>query len=341
MRKIIKTLALVALDLIRASVLLGGFGSLVAALLALLGRIRPGFDIVAHFALAGFLVSLLALVLALVTRMRGRWSPVALAAAGALVWGSLIAPEYLRVLGQQRVAPQDETLTVMQFNLWGANVDPKGTAAAVLKVNADVLVLEETADSSFPIIQALKARYPYQTGCRDPYPCSTMILSKVAPLASGGYAIPFGRANMAWATLPGKDGPFTVVGVHHSWPNPIGAQAQQVGWTAETLKQFDQSSLILAGDFNSTPWSRALKVQDRSFGLRRRTFAVASWPARVFDRRPIPFPAPLMPLDHVYAGEAWKTVAVRRGPRLGSDHYPVLVTLTRAGPPVAKDQGRS
>ena len=38
-------------------------------------------------------------------------------------------------------------------------------------------------------------------------------------------------------------------------------------------------------------------------------------------------PFALLPIDHVYAGPGWRTVRAERGPRLGSDHYPVIVTL--------------
>ena len=34
-----------------------------------------------------------------------------------------------------------------------------------------------------------------------------------------------------------------------------------------------------------------------------------------------------MPIDHVYAGAAWQTIMVRRGPSMGSDHYPLVVDL--------------
>ena len=61
------------------------------------------------------------------------------------------------------------------------------------------------------------------------------------------------------------------------------------------------------------------------FGLERRTKALFSWPAYLGAKVPFPF----LPIDHVYAGKAWRTVSVKRGPRLGSDHYPVFVTLAR------------
>jgi endonuclease/exonuclease/phosphatase (EEP) superfamily protein YafD len=87
--------------------------------------------------------------------------------------------------------------------------------------------------------------------------------------------------------------------------------------------------MIIAGDFNSTPWSFALRRQDRLFGIERRTRALATWPARTL-RSEAPFP--FLPIDHVYAGKGWRTVSMQRGPRLGSDHYPVIVVLQATDP---------
>jgi endonuclease/exonuclease/phosphatase (EEP) superfamily protein YafD len=91
---------------------------------------------------------------------------------------------------------------------------------------------------------------------------------------------------------------------------------------------FEARRLILTGDFNSAPWSFTLRRFDRRVGLRRRTRALATWPTRRFA-----MPFPFLAIDHVYAGSDWKTVSVRRGPRLGSDHFPVVVILERTTGP--------
>ena len=91
---------------------------------------------------------------------------------------------------------------------------------------------------------------------------------------------------------------------------------------------------IVAGDFNVTPWSFALRRQDRALDLVRRTVLMPSWPAGRLSHNRVPAPFPYLPIDHIYAGRGWETVSVERGPRLGSDHYPVVVRLA----PVAARQ---
>jgi endonuclease/exonuclease/phosphatase (EEP) superfamily protein YafD len=87
--------------------------------------------------------------------------------------------------------------------------------------------------------------------------------------------------------------------------------------------------MILSGDFNSTPWSFALRRLDGGLApLTRRTHAFFSWPANVARMRKA-FPLPLMPIDHVYAGPDWRTAGLRRLPRSASDHYAVMATFVR------------
>ena len=230
----------------------------------------------------------------------------------------------------------------MQFNLWELNFARDAAVRWILTQDPDIVVIEEATP---PVPNALRARYPYQSGCSPEGFCSTMILAKHKPLASG----PQFRLMTAWATYPSVGGAITVVGTHLAWPWPPGRQQAQSARLASLLKTFPADRTIVAGDFNSTPWSFALRRQDQLFGLQRRTKAVFSWPAdgivHITPARHRPkamfywpivtigfvqpgSPAPLFPIDQVYAGKAWRTVSVERGPKLGSDHYPVVVTLT-------------
>jgi endonuclease/exonuclease/phosphatase (EEP) superfamily protein YafD len=95
------------------------------------------------------------------------------------------------------------------------------------------------------------------------------------------------------------------------------------------MDAFDRKSLIVAGDFNSTPWSFSLRRQDAEFGLERRTRALFTFPVQPYSRYKLRSPFPLFPIDQIYAGSDWKTVSVTRGPRLGSDHLATIAVLTR------------
>ncbi len=101
---------------------------------------------------------------------------------------------------------------------------------------------------------------------------------------------------------------------------------------AARIQALGDPAAILAGDFNAAPWSFALRRQDaalQNLGLARLTRALFTWPTPRFRRFALPSPVPLLPIDHVYAGANWRAVSVTGGPPLGSDHFPVVVTVER------------
>ena len=326
---LVQWLAALPLELIRASLLVAAFGSATLALCALLGRFSALLDVVSHFALPAFLGTLVVLVLALLVNRREHRSAASLAALGLACWGLLIGPDFAARLLSRNAPAGGEMVRIVQLNVWAFNYDKHGTSDWILAQNADVIVLEEVAAPSMSVVRKLSDRYPFVQTCAQPSPCSTVILSRTQPLRAGGQLFTGSQSALTWMTLPAAGGDFTITGVHQSWPFPLSDQAPQTKITAETLRMFDPASLIVAGDFNSTPWSAALSRQDKLFGLSRRTRALSTFPARVLDRRGFDFPTPFLPIDHIYAGKAWKTVSIIRGPRLGSDHYPVVATFRR------------
>ncbi len=315
-------------ELVRAGALLLAAACAFLTLAAQGGRFSDRLDAITHVTPILLTGAVLAVLAWLTAGRRGAATPV-MAAVAAVASLALMAPELLA--RQQRTsAPAAEgSVKIVQFNVWGRNRDADATARWLSAQKADVIVLEEAFARSGGVVRAIRADYPYASTCDDPYPCSTVILSKRRPIAEGGLEGPHrARLKGAWATYRTADGPFTVVGVHYTWPWPAGPQQQQTLRLAKAIEPFPKDRLIVAGDFNSTPWSFSLARQDAQFGLERRTRALFSWPAGIFSRLGLALPFPVLPIDHIYAGRGWATASVSRGPKLGSDHYPVVVELT-------------
>jgi len=258
-------------------------------------------------------------------RQGERGAIVGLGGAAVLACAILMGPELLAAAGAKRQASRPDDLKIIQFNIWRDNDTPDRTLRWLLAQDADVVVIVEGSD---PVVKALKAYYPFYVSCAGKRSCSTTIFSRKRMIARNGF-LSEGRELMgAWATLADPKGDFTLAGIHYVWPMPAGPQQQQGKRLVEAMARFDKSDTILTGDFNSTPWSFTLKRQDKALGLERRTRAIPSWPSGRFSRL-ANAPAPFLPIDHVYAGKAWKTVSVVRGPALGSDHRPIIVKLRR------------
>jgi len=316
MGKVLAELRFGLFETVRAATWLTALAAALGGLCGLLGAFSTRLDLASHFAplwlAAGFGAAGIGV---LIETRRFKW-PVVLGIAGALAAAVLMAPD-ITARALQRPAPaKGEQLKLVQLNLWGSNADLPRTARWILREDPDIVLLEEAASSA--ILPMLKARYPYQTTCAHPHSCAPMILTRTPPLAHGGTSTT-PQPNLTWVTLDGE-APFTVAAVHQVKPY-ARVQPVQIALGARQLKDFDQGSLIIAGDFNATPWSWSMRGQDTALGLERRTRALASWPTWS--------PLPLLPIDHVYAGQAWRTVDVRRGPPVGSDHYPIVVTLAR------------
>ncbi|MET0294821.1 MAG: endonuclease/exonuclease/phosphatase family protein [Phenylobacterium sp.] len=299
--------------------------ALLGAAAAQGGRWSDRLDVAGHFAPLWLWMALLAALLMLATprtpaRSATRW----MAAVAAPLAVLQIAPELSRSV-QPAPAGTKADLTLVQFNIWGGRNRELGRSLDwVFAQQPDVVVIEE----ALPRVREALARRPgYHLSCNPRSRCQTIILSRAEPLSAGVPKVEAGAAlSTSAATLPGPGGPFTVVGVHYTWPIPAGTQQQQGKRVAAILDHFPKQRLILAGDFNSAPWSFTRRREDAAFGIERRTRALASWPT-VATRRRLPLPFPILPIDHVYAGPGWRTVSVERGPRLGSDHYPVVVKL--------------
>ncbi len=314
--------------------LLSLFGSLMAGAMALAfagmvilaqgGRSSPRLDVITHFAPVWLVGGLAALVWALL--MRPGLARRAIAAfAGIAVIGAitLILPEMTRKTSPVAPAGLPGQIRLIQFNTWGRNEKVAETADWIVAQAPDLITLEEATPQ---MRDAILARGRFHVACGN---CSVMILSRLKPVSE---AIPHRtrsgpRPPMAYAEYRTEGRTFGVLVTHFTWPTDGGNQQIQGQHVADVLKQFPPETMILAGDFNSTPWSFTRRAQDRMFGLERRTRALMSWPAAPVSRHRIALPFPFLAIDHVYAGSGWRTVKVRRGPKLGSDHYPVVVDL--------------
>ena len=99
---------------------------------------------------------------------------------------------------------------------------------------------------------------------------------------------------------------------------------ERPGQVAAIAAAMANEALIVAGDFNMTPWSPAYRALRRDSFLHSATRFARTWPAY----------APFMPLDHIlYRGQVdvVRASAWTGGPaRTASDHLPVVVELQAA-----------
>jgi endonuclease/exonuclease/phosphatase (EEP) superfamily protein YafD len=309
--------------LVRLAAFLLASGCAAAAVAGQFARTHPRLDVINQFAPAWIIGAFLAAVLG-----RRDWPTLVIAAMAAGASALQIMPELTADRYEAKPAAGAARLKLIEFNAWVHNRAPARAAAWILGQDPDVVVMEEAAGNAVAIVQALRSRYRFVTSCGAN--CSTLILSKQRPLAGG----PFERSGMVatWARFRDAAGAYTVVAMHSPHPSPPGPQTIEHVLLARVMRKMDSRRLILAGDFNNTPWTFETRRLDRSLPLIRRDRALATWPAAEagLHGRKVTLPFPILPIDHIYAGPGWRTLSMRRGPTIGSDHRPLVVELQAA-----------
>ena len=237
-----------------------------------------------------------------------------------------VAPEFLRSTGPTAPPSAPGQIKVIELNVWRDNRHLPQIADWLASQHPDVVVLVECGPRlRDAVLQRLgwrgTAGYLSSTMIFTPQRYTVMTRPSVARAS---------QLTFVNATYANESGPFEIVATHLGWPG--SQQAGQRRDLRKVILERPMDRMILAGDFNSTPWSFARRQDDHAFGLIRRDRAMWSWPAEFTGQHGFRAPFPFLPIDHVYAGPGWATVSVSRGPRLGSDHYPLIAVLAAVGP---------
>jgi endonuclease/exonuclease/phosphatase (EEP) superfamily protein YafD len=218
-------------------------------------------------------------------------------------------------------------LRIATFNLWGGNDRMDEVAKFHAEIDADAVVLQEvTREHGTALRQALQSRYPFGLG-----ETGLVILSKHPILAAGridrpGFP-PWIALMLRWARLDVNGTTFELAGVHLARPFYPELQQQDIA----ALTGFVHSRtlpLIVAGDFNMSPWTDKLARFTRSTALQRYNTFHLTWPMR---RGNVPL-VPWVAIDNVFASHQFAAIATESGPRLGSDHRPVIADIALAAP---------
>lgn len=285
--------------------------------LGLAGGQSPGLDIAAH--LMGHALAMLPF--AAWATFRDRWVPLWLGLGVVCGVGLPIALSAGRVEQASPVAPG--VTRVLSINTWHRHTDHPRLVEAIEAHDADVVLLYEFGRDKLPLLGQLEARYPHRVGCPEQWRCAVVLLSR-EPLADTGFS-PGDRGTsspLVWARLPSG---LTVVGTHLERPldSPEGHLAE-VRWVARQTRRLGHP-LLIAGDFNTTPWAASWRVFGQESGLQHMGRFLPSWPAG-------PVFWPQIAIDHAWASPDLRFERVALGADVGSDHLPLLVEVSPATP---------
>lgn len=313
---------------IHHAAIVGTLGLWLALLGGLLGRFAWPLDLLAHFRVqyAALFVLLACVLLAL-----RRYASAAVAVLGCVISAVPLFPYIIsEPLPAAIAANREETFRLVSFNVWFRNPDMARTAEYIEKSQADAVVLLELTPEQAELLVPLLPSYPnYHI---EPSRMGAAVFTKWPMLSAESVALSHGGAVAARVALDWRGTPVNVLGVHLNWP--LGPRNSEFrNQELASLVRFSkaaQGPLLVAGDFNLTPWSEYFSDALEESGLHDAAlgFGLArSWPSQFA-------PAGLR-IDHCLLSSHWRSTSTTIGPSLGSDHLPVVADVTLATIPRA------
>jgi len=281
-------------------------------------------DLSAHFrvqylAITGVLLAL--------TALRRRWlASLALLAAGAVsaapLWPYLPRPA-------QVPAPTASPLKVLSVNVSYLQFSSRRLLEIVAEESPDILLVLEYTPYAARVLADLDKQFAnaYKRPAEGPYGIALWSRHELLSATT----LRLGRVPAIDARIRGPAGTFTFLGVHLSAPT-LRYRAAQRNVELEALAAHRANitgPLIVAGDFNTTPYSPFFKDWLTATGLtdsRRHRTLSASWPTSL--------PWLGIPIDHVVVSNDIGILDHRRLPNFNSDHYGIVAELNlRQGNP--------
>lgn len=264
------------------------------------------------------------LVLMVISGARWRAALFALVLAIATAHGGKMVLDY-QARRDVPLGPQTGELSLISFNVLTGNRRADELVEFLANAAADVVVVTETPGIE-RLLPRMREAFPYRIGCERSQSCDISIHSRL-PIEGGEIRTmpPFRFERVAIAPLTIGGQKLTIVGTHLS--KPYFDEASWVELRAlETILASLDGPIVLAGDFNSAPWSWPFAAIARAQDLAPGPSYPATWPVRL---------GPLgVPIDNILTrGSARILDLAAGGDSFGSNHRPLIARIGLYGAP--------
>jgi len=253
--------------------------------------------------------------------LRDGWRKAALAiVVGCFIVNGATILRTVRAATPPHEARGGIRLKVVTVNLLWSNQQHQRLRDWLQAEAPDIVVTQETTRRWAAQLARLDTLLPHQ---RLPGPTDDLAILSRHPFDMAEEAGIRTHGTLAMATLSIGQRRIDLMALHASVPT---APAWRLARDAmlDDIARFARRTrypLIVAGDFNATPWNRSMRRLVRESPLRHAPgFWRPTWTAYVPHWMGIP-------IDHVLAATDCRVVDRRVGPDIGSDHRPVVATV--------------
>jgi len=220
----------------------------------------------------------------------------------------------------------ERPLKVYSANIYIDNDNLSKLNRELEEINPDIILLEEVVPENIKRLQPVIKTYPYHekiifSGERK---VGFVFLSKFPVLNTHVTQLSEWGNFILEAMLDINQSPIMFYGVHAQRPHlrNYTERKNQLLWLARQIRE-KRLPVIVAGDFNSSPYSPIFRDVVRTAGLKdtREGFGwLPSWPTY--------FPPIWIPIDHILVSPDIQVLKRTTGSYFGSDHYPVIAELS-------------
>jgi len=293
-------------------------GSVLTIAAGFLGALHPAFDTFAHFRMHFAVCLLVAFLVLIFTRHR----IVALLALAAATGGAYTSQIGYPWSAMQRSAISEKPVyTLAHLNLLWNHDDPKSVVKWLHETDADILSLSELSHYWEPHITHLHETWPYILHCPEfGKRGGVRLYSKWPMLRDNDYCGVYGTFGKTSVFTP--NGETIVIGsLHLRWPWPASGPKQLETFVPEL--QNLTGDVLIAGDFNATPWSNTVR---RFANVGKLEIVSGIGPSWLFRELPGWLSRIIgLPIDHVMHRGRIHILRAERMKYVGSDHFPILV----------------
>ena len=244
----------------------------------------------------------------------------------ALTNGIPVADVHFAGSSDAAAAPSGGRVKVLSLNLWHDNPNHTAVTAYLASSNVDLMFLTEVTPEWMEILSDLETFYPHRyhtpdSDLSDGHRLGVMVLSKhplieTRPL----FDEPSGHAYAQSVRVDSRGNLWTLIGVHLN--TPLFEEATYQNRQLETLTRIVRVAagpVVVAGDFNMTPFSPKFRALLSETGTRRAAGGLnPSWPSWIG-----PFG---ISIDNVLTKRGMRA-RMTVGPHVGSDHRPMVTDV--------------
>ena len=264
-----------------------------------------------------YLLGAVVLTLGWLALRRWRWAALS-TVLGIITFMPFIS--YWLPVSQVRAAP---SLRLYSHNIYYLNSDLTGLVAEIERHSPDLVFLMEYSSAIQREIEEAFAAYPYRLIEPSRWTMGVALFSRFPLEAPRVHRSDTTRIPIVDVSVRTPEGLLNFVGAHPWPPLPrwAGLHRRQMADVSRVAAEARSEALLVAGDFNASPWSYTVRTLERSANVSDAGLGFGfgnTW-------RLAPFFA--LPIDQVLVSEGLEVVSLERGNPAGSDHVPLVVDL--------------